>query len=123
MQALAGVADERGQAPLDVEVHVLEIGRPREFAARDLAADLRHAALDGGEVGGGEDADGGEHPRVRERALDVDVGQAAIEIDRRRVALDELGDRLAEAARPAGLGASSGGVESAMAGGSRANGP
>ena len=34
VQALAGIADQRGQARLDVEVHVLEVERPGERAAR-----------------------------------------------------------------------------------------
>ena len=76
--------------------------RPGELAALDLAADRRHAALDRGEVGRGQHADGGEHARVRERARDVDAGEAAVEVDRRGVALDALGDRLGEAAGPAG---------------------
>ena len=52
VQALAGVADERGQARLDVEVHVLEVELPLELAALDLRRDLRQAALDRGEVVG-----------------------------------------------------------------------
>ena len=101
MQSLARVADQRGQALFDVEVDVLEIARPGELAAFDLAADRRHSALDVGDVGGGQDADGAEHPRVRERRGDVGVGQLAIEVDRCGVQLDEFGDRLAEAAGPA----------------------
>ena len=71
---------------------------PRSISSRDR----RQAALDRGEIGGRQDADRGQHARVRERARDVDVGQPPVEVDRRGVALDELGDRLAEAAGPAG---------------------
>jgi hypothetical protein len=41
---------------------------------------------------------------VRERAGDVGVGQAPIEIHRRRVSLDALGHGLAETAGPSGCG-------------------
>ena len=102
VQALAGVADERGQAPLDVEVHVLEVARPGELAALDLApyrAACRARSPRGRRPRGSSDR--GEHSRVRERAGDVDVGEAPVEVDGRGVALDELGDRLAEAAGPA----------------------
>jgi hypothetical protein len=44
---------------------------PGEFAALDLAADLRHAALDVGEVLRADDALAGQHLGVRERAADV----------------------------------------------------
>ncbi len=50
VQPLAGVADQRGEPLLDVEVDVLEVARPRELAALDLAADDCHAALDRREV-------------------------------------------------------------------------
>ena len=38
VQALAGVADQRGEAALDVEVHVLGVERPAEAPGVDLAA-------------------------------------------------------------------------------------
>ena len=100
VQALAGVADQLGQPLLDVEVHVLEVDRPGERAGADLGEDLRHAALDVGEVLGGQHADRVQHARVRERAVDVELGQSLVEVDRCGVALDELVDRLAEAAGP-----------------------
>ncbi len=43
----------------------------------------------------------GQHAGVRERAGDVPCGEALIEVDRGRVALDALRHRLGEAARPA----------------------
>jgi hypothetical protein len=36
VQALAGVADQRGQALLDVEVHVFVVERPVELAGFDF---------------------------------------------------------------------------------------
>ena len=41
-----GLADQLGQARLDVEVDVLELGRERELAGLDLAADLLEPAQD-----------------------------------------------------------------------------
>src|SRR6185503_9186712 len=95
-----GLADEIGQAVLDVEMDVLALDRPGEDAAADLAQDLRHAALDGGQVGAADDADGREHARVRERTLDVEFREPLVEIDRRVEALREAVDRLAEPSRP-----------------------
>ena len=42
----------------------------------------------------------GQHARVGERALDVELGQALVEVDRRVEALGEGVERLGEAARP-----------------------
>ncbi len=43
VQAFAGVADQRGQPLLDIQVHVFQVQRPDEFAADDLVLDLRRA--------------------------------------------------------------------------------
>jgi hypothetical protein len=56
VQALAGIADQRGQARLDVEVNVLEIEPPVERTALDLLGDLREAALDRRQIVGRDDA-------------------------------------------------------------------
>ncbi len=61
VQALAGVADKRGEALFDVEVDVFVVQAPGEIAAFDLALDLRHAALDVGEVGCCDDALARQH--------------------------------------------------------------
>ena len=100
MQPLARVADEVGQAPLDVEMHVLQVERPRKSPAADLLAYLGQAALDVGEVSLGHYARGMQHARVRDRAFDVELGKPIIERDRRGEALHEIGHRLAEPARP-----------------------
>src|SRR6185295_18815379 len=88
------------EAPFDVEMDVLELARPWEIAALDFGADGFQPAFDGREVVGGQYAHGGQHAGVRERTPDVHGSQPAVEIHRRGVALDECGDRLAEAARP-----------------------
>jgi hypothetical protein len=100
VQPLAGFPDQRREAMLDVEMDVLEVARPGKFAALDFAAQGFHAALDCGEVVPGKHAGRGQHPRVRQRSGDVGGGEAAIEIHRRGVTLDERGDRLAEATGP-----------------------
>ena len=102
VQALAGVADERGEPFLDVEMDVFEVARPREFAAPDLGADRLHPALDRVEIFAGENADRAKHSSVSERAGDVCFGEAAIEFDGRRVAFDPVGHRLAETPGPGG---------------------
>ena len=106
VQPLACVADERREAPLDVEVDVLEIARPGELPARYLAANCLHSALDRCAIDRCQDPDGSEHSRVRQRAGDVDLGETTIEIHRCGVPLDEVGDGLAEAAGPCPCGGS-----------------
>ena len=81
VQALAGVAHQRGEPLFDVEVHVLEVDRPGELAARNLGTDRRHPALDVGQIFPGQHADGVEHPGVGERTGDIPLGQPVIEAD------------------------------------------
>ncbi len=52
VQAFAGIADQLGQAGLDVEVHVLQIEFPLKGAGFNLLRDLGHAFFDGGPIGG-----------------------------------------------------------------------
>src|SRR4029079_17395372 len=110
MQALAGLAGERGEAFLDVEVDVFGVERPREAARRHLASNLRHALLYGREVAPREDAARGEpagvvwrrgekaaraaRAGVRERRGNVMLRQPTIERYGSREALDLLVDGL-----------------------------
>jgi hypothetical protein len=103
MQPLPGVADERRQPALDVEMHIFGVERPLEGSGLDLAPHAREPALDRGEVAPRQDAGRGEHARVSERAFDVILGEPPVEGDRCRKALDLLVDRLPESTRPAGL--------------------
>jgi hypothetical protein len=103
VQPLAGIARELGQAPFDVQVHVLERQLPGELAALDLAADLRQPALDRRQVVGAEHAHLRQHRRMGERAGNVRQGQALVEVHAGRVAQHELGHRLGKAAGPAGV--------------------
>ncbi len=100
MQAFAGVADQRRQPLLDIEMHILVVDRPREVAAIDFATDGGHAAFDGGEIGRRNDALAGQHARVGQRPADVLQRHALIEADRCRIALDQIRYGLGESARP-----------------------
>ncbi len=66
VEPLAGVADERGEPLLDVEMNVLEVARPRKIAALDFVANRFHPALDCGEIIRGQYAGRGKHSRVRQ---------------------------------------------------------
>jgi hypothetical protein len=87
----------------DVEVDVLVVEVPVELAARDFAADLRHAAFDVGEIGLADDALAGQHPGVGQRTADILGSHAVVEEHAGGVAFDEFGDGFGEAAGP-GLG-------------------
>ncbi len=100
VQPLAGVADQGRQPGLDVQMHVLELELPFEAAGFDLGRDLRHAALDGGQVRRADHALRGQHLGVREAAFDVGVPQPLVEADAGGVALDEFAHRLVEQGRP-----------------------
>ena len=100
VQPLAGIADEFGQALLDVQVHVLQRQLPGELAALDLAADLCHAALDRREIVGRQDADLGQHGGMRQRSLDVDERQPLVEAHARGVAQHEVRHRFGEPSGP-----------------------
>ena len=77
---------------------------PRSISARIVCM----PALDRREIVGAQHARGGQHARVRERALDVDGGEAAVEIHRRRVALDESATRARRTGRTSLSGAGAG---------------
>ena len=101
MQPLAGVTNQRDESLFEIEMDVLQIARPRELATLDFATDLLQSTLDGCYVGGRQHPRRTQHPGVRERGRNVGIRQPLIEIYRCGVQLDELGDRLAEAAGPA----------------------
>ena len=84
-----GVADDLGEPALDRHVHVLVVGLDLEPVLVDLRADLGEAALDLGQVVLADDLAAGEHPRVRERLLEVVGRQAEVERDRRVQRLEQ----------------------------------
>ncbi len=101
MQSLARVADQLGQSLFDIQMDIFEIERPDELVAFDFAADGRHAVFDRSEIRGRKHAHRGEHPRMRQRTRNIDSGETAIEVYRCGVALDQIGNGLAEAPGPA----------------------
>jgi hypothetical protein len=100
VQALAGVAHQLGQARLDVQVHVFQIQLPFEAARFDLGRDLRHAALDGGVVGGRDDALRSQHVGVRQAARNVGLPQALVKKHAGGVALDQVAHGLGKQCGP-----------------------
>src|SRR5260221_5438655 len=96
MQRLARLAGDRGQAPLDVEMHVLGVERPGKAAAFDLAAHLGEAALDGRKIALRDDAGRREHACMGKRSGDVLLGVTLVEADRGAKALQALVYRLPE---------------------------
>ena len=100
VQALAGVADQLGQALLDVEVHVLEVDRPDEAPGLDVGTDLSEPAFDVGQILGRDHPDGTKHACMRERPLDIEARQPAVEADRCRKAFDALVHGFGETAGP-----------------------
>ena len=100
VQALAGLADKRGQPPFDVEVHILGVERPGELALVDLAPDPREAALDRRKIRFLDDAGRCQHACMGEGGGNIVPGKPPIEINRGAEALYALVDRLPEAARP-----------------------
>ncbi len=100
MQALAGVADKRGETRFNVEMHVFEFKLPLERAGKDFFANLRHAAADVLQVLFGDHADLGQHGSVSERTFDVDERHALVEVNARGIAKNESIDGFGEAARP-----------------------
>jgi hypothetical protein len=76
-------ADDLRQAPLDGHVDVLVVVAHLEAAVGDLGAHLIEAALQLGELVVVEDPGAGEHPRVRQRAVEVVRREPGVEADRR----------------------------------------
>ena len=79
---------------------ILLTERPRKCPRPDFGQDACEAAFDRGPVLGTEDADGVEHPGVRERPLDIELREPVIETDRRRVAARQLVEGFTESAGP-----------------------
>ncbi len=90
VQALAGIAYELGQTGFDVQVHVFQVKLPVKLPRLDFLADLRHAALDVGQVLGADDGLCGQHAGVCQRACDVGLPQAFVKKHARGVALDQI---------------------------------
>ena len=100
MQPLAGIAEQVGEALLDIQMHILQIDRPGELFPADLPEDRVHAAFDVGKILGREHADRVQHARVGQRSSDIEPREALVELHRRGIALHQFRDRLAEPAGP-----------------------
>ena len=100
MQAFAGIADQRGQALLDIQVHVFLIELPLEIAADDLVFDLRQAALDVFQVLRADDLATGKHLRMRQGALDIEQREALVKIHRSGITLYQFCHGFVETSRP-----------------------
>ena len=100
VESLPGVADQRGEARLDVEVDVFEFELPLKGARGDFFADLGHPAADVFEILRADDADLFEHRRVREGTFDVGQRHALVEVHARRVAEHEGVHGFGESAGP-----------------------
>jgi hypothetical protein len=70
---------------------------------RSISPNLGHAAFDGGQVGGADDALAGQHGGMGQGAADVLGGHALVEEHAGGVALDQIGDGFGETSGP-GLG-------------------
>ena len=102
MQLLARDADARGEARLDVHVHVLELDAPLEATFLDLEADLAEARDDRRVLLGVEQPGARQHRGVGQRTADVVQREAAVEVHRGGEALHEGIGALAEPAAPEG---------------------
>jgi hypothetical protein len=56
VQALAGIAHQFGQAAFDVQVHVFKIELPFKLTSSDFIENLFHAAVNGLQIGSGNNA-------------------------------------------------------------------
>ena len=103
VQALARITHQSGQARFDVQVHIFQVQLPSKSAGFDLLGDLRHAALNVGQVAGTDDVLSGQHLSVGQAAGDVGLPQAFVKEHAGGVALDQLAHGFRKERRP-GLG-------------------
>ena len=82
VQTLAGIAHQRRQALLDIEMHILKIEQPDELAAQNFIFDLRHATADVVQILSVDDIARCQHLRVGERALNVEQREALVKFHR-----------------------------------------
>jgi len=100
MQSLAGIADDFGQAFFNIQVHVFQIQLPVEVIRADLGGNLCHAAHNFGIICLADDFLKAQHFSMRQRALDIDLGQAFVKEYRCGIAFYQIGYRFREACRP-----------------------
>ena len=100
VQPPAGRADQVGQALLDVEMDVFQLGRKDEFAALDLGLDLGQPGLDRLAVPGSQDLLRHQHLGMGDRPRDVLGIEPAVETDGGVDLLHDLGRAELVAAAP-----------------------
>ena len=83
MKAPAGLTNALREQRLDVHVHVLAVRAPDHLTRLDLFADLLQARLDLRAVLVAHDALRREHLNVRDRAADVVLRKALVDVDAR----------------------------------------
>ncbi len=93
-------ADQLGKAALDIHVNVLERALEDKRSRLDFALDLVQSGGDGVGVGLGDDALGGEHRDMGQRAGDVLGGELAVEVDGGVDLLHDLGRAAGESPAP-----------------------
>ena len=100
MQALARVADQLREPRFDVQVNVFELLLPFEATGFNVLRDLRHAALNIGQILPADDGLQLQHLCVRQTALYVGPPQTLIEKHAGGVALHQLAHGLGEQGGP-----------------------
>ena len=100
MQSLARVAHQLRQPRFDVQVNVFKLQPPFELAAFNVLRDLRHAALNVGQVLRTDDGLRCQHVGMRQTALYIGPPQTLIEEDAGGVALYQLAHGLGEQGGP-----------------------
>lgn len=96
MEAFAGIARQLGQAALNVQMNVFQINRPFKLAVLNFGQNGLHSLLDGLEIRLRKNACGAEHVGMSQRAFNIKGCQTLVEVNRRGIAFDEIGDRLGE---------------------------
>ena len=104
VQALAGVTGQFRQPLFNVEVNIFLVNGPNELTRADIRQDFRQAMFDGGQVRRADDGLFRQHLGMGQGGLNVELRQALIEFNRRRVAFDQFRNRLRKAARPSFCG-------------------
>src|SRR5687768_12983399 len=100
MEPLSRIADQDGEASLDIEVNILQFQPPHKLAAVDFFADLAQAKFDSCQVIRTDDAGSCEHSCVSKRSANIVVRQSPVEAYRCGISLHQFRDRLVKSSRP-----------------------
>ena len=100
VQLAAHVTQSFDQRRLDVHVHIFQLGAEREFSACDLLEDPVEFGDDRVSLVSSQQANLGQHSRMRLRTADVNRGQAMVKADRFGERLDARIGLAAETSTP-----------------------